>query len=718
MLRPERMSKVSVTGSKAVLTDVIETLHDLRLVHVTDYDGSWEGFAPGDPLDGAEDASDKLVTVRSIESILDLDPDDVGPVQDVDPAELGEELEEIRTQVIDLDDRRGEIESDLDDVLEELDRMESFVDLGIDLDLLSGYDTLQVQVGEADEDAVQAVLDDADRIEAYETWATEGVVAAFAYPADRDDETALEDALVGVEFATLEVPDGSGSPTNHVEQLIHRRQQLSSRLEGVENELEAVKLDAGSFILAAEEQLTIEVQKREVPLEFATTERSFVAEGWVPTERYPELESALAETVGDHVAVEELLRADYEEPHHTEHVSESGAATEGPGEGVAADGGVVHDDQPPVVQDNPGPTRPFELLVETINRPKYFEFDPTVLVFLTFPLFFGFMIGDTGYGILYMLIGWTLYDRFDSAAIRSLGGIALWAGGFTFLFGILYGEFFGLHIITEHLWTGVFEMEHAPIEKGLSPAAVEWAQAWLVVALVAGLAHVGIGYVLDFVENLEHGLKVAVLESGSWMLMLFGLWAFVFSQWFAGKKPEFLFTVFAGEPFALGFAGFPTWAGMLGIAAFVVGLVLLYLGEPLEVVEFLQPMVNILSYARIPAVLLAKAGMAFVVNLLFFGAYNHHGEFHFITGTTPGAVEAQYGAEVILFPGLIHGGVIAFLAGIVILVLGHLLVLALGITSAGLQAVRLEYVEFFSKFYDGGGEAYEPFGYEGRLAEN
>jgi len=54
-------------------------------------------------------------------------------------------------------------------------------------------------------------------------------------------------------------------------------------------------------------------------------------------------------------------------------------------------------DDPPVLHDNPKYEKPFEMLVDTVNRPKYSELDPTLIVFLTFPFAFGFMIGDMGY---------------------------------------------------------------------------------------------------------------------------------------------------------------------------------------------------------------------------------------------------------------------------------------------------------------------------------
>jgi len=172
--------------------------------------------------------------------------------------------------------------------------------------------------------------------------------------------------------------------------------------------------------------------------------------------------------------------------------------------------------------------------------------------------------------------------------------------------------------------------------------------------------------------------------------------------------------------YPLGFGGFPETVGIAGLAVAAVGFVLLVAGE--GVVGLLESptyaLVNVLSYTRIAAVLLAKAGMAFVVNLLVVGAYEHHGEVHFMLGHGPEWVTGEYGAEAVLFPGLVWMGdgtaglVAGVAAGLVVLVVGHLLVLGLGVTSAGLQAVRLEYVEFFSKFYEGGGTEYDPFGYE------
>jgi len=735
------MSKVSVTGSKGVMDDVVEAVHDCNLLHVTEYDGSWDGFQPGNPIDGAEEASEKLVTVRSIESILDVDDEDAGPTRIVTDEALEEELGDIRERVNDLEDRRDEIRTELGSVEERIAAVEPFATLGIDLDLLSGYDTLDVVVGDGNVDTVERAVVDADGIDAVEVFAEDDIVAVVARPTENAGDDVLTDALVGIDFTAIEVPDAEGAPEEYVAELEHRQQQLESKLRTVQNELDEVKLDAAGFLLAAEEKLSIDVQKREVPLSFATTDNAFVAEGWIPTDEYTDFAATITDAVGDHVEVEELERAAFKSDGSEVHEdvaagsAEGAAATDG-GDEVRADGGgtvVMREDSPPVIPDNPGAVKPFEILTEAVSRPKYDEFDPTVVLFLTFPAFFGFMIGDLGYGALYTLIGYYLYSNFDSDAFKSMGGVTIFAGLFTMLFGVLYGEIFGLHLISTYLWEGALGMSHPPMEKGLSPAGQSYALTWLVVSILMGIVHLNVGYVFDFIENLDHhDAKHAVYESASWILMLNGLWIAILSPDVISATPDFVFTIFDGSgvapegveaihaTYALGFNGFPQIVGFLGLGAFFLGLILLVVGEPVEAIEFLNVLVNALSYTRIAAVLLAKAGMAFTVNLLFFGVYvtgeGSEAAFHFGLGHMPHVGDMAHGHEVteIMFGGLVHSGPAMLIVGLLVLVLGHALVLALGVTSAGLQAVRLEYVEFFGKFYGGGGKEYEPFGYERR----
>ncbi len=751
MLRPERMSRVSVTGSKPVMDEVIGTVHDLHLLHLTEYDGSWEGFAPGDPVEGADEAAEKLVTVRSLKTILDVDEDDVAAANQVVTEEgLGEELEEVRQEVNKLDDRRDELRDELRGVEEQVDAMEPFVDLGIDIDLLSGYDSLSVSVGQADPESVETALAGSD-VDAYEVFAVEEVVAAFAYT----DEAALQSTLVETTFTELEVPNGEGSPEEHLEALQQRKADLEADLEAVEGELDETAEEVGAFLLAAEEELTIEVQRREAPLSFATTENAFVAEGWIPTGEYDEFVATLHEAVGEHVEISELEQAEYDDDGHVtdrepaggagspeptaaadggDVATDGGDAESADDRGTAADGGTVTmgASDPPVVQNNPGGVKPFESLVEIINRPKYSELDPTVILFLTFPLFFGFMIGDVGYGLLYTGLGFWLMRSFDSDVVKSLGGIAAWAGGFTTLFGFLYGELFGLPLYQ------LYPSGAPPIHKGLQPHYVYYAYAWLLLSGIAGVAHIVVGRLFDFVNNLEHGVGEAFLESFSWIIATVGLWGWVFTRTATNAKPNFMWEVFAtkgatnpvtGEVIEnvavpLGFQGFPfielfTIPG-LGLVMdptlllLIVGLVMVAVAEgAIGIIESItETFGHVVSYTRIAAVLLAKAGMALAVNLLVFGATLSEGEFHFIF-----FMDGAADPEAIVFSGLVNGEgavmlLVGALAGLVVLVLGHLLVLVLGITSAGLQGIRLEYVEFFGKFYEGGGKSYLPFGHD------
>jgi len=754
MLRPKQMSKLSVAGSKRVMGSVVEVVHDQHVLDVSEYDGSWEGFDPGNPEAEAEAVSERLVTVRSIKSIVSVDEDAVDTSRSVSDAEIAEQLPEIQNDVNALDDRRDELREELRGVDERLDGARPFVDLGIDLNLLSGYDSLEVAVGHGDADSVEHELLETEGIRQHEIFSGDDVLAVFVYPSEHA-EGVLDDALVGAAFTAIEVPDAAVAPESYVRELESEKQRIESEIADVEERLADVERQHAGFLLAAEEHLSIELQKAEAPLSFATTENTFVAEGWVPTEEYELVNTALKDELGDRIEVEEVERAQFKSDGEAVHesgeaitdddrtvppsdstddgavppsdstdddrtVPPSDSTDDGrtvPSSGSTDGGTTIGHDEPPVVQDNNGFVQPFEVLVKAIGRPNYDEFDPAALLFLTFPLMFGFMIGDVGYGLLYTAIGGYLYTNFDSPGFKSMGAVTIAAGLATIVFGVLYGEIFGLHLVSEWVWGG-----SAPLHKGLVPNNSYWVPAWILISAMAALVHLNIGYVLGFFEELQfHGIREAATEKLSWIFAMNGLWIFIASRWFESSKPEFIFTVFDGgseAAFELGFSGFPVIVGQAGIGLFLLGAALLFLGSPAELVEIFDTLVNVLSYARLAAVLLAKAGMAFAVNLFFFGVAvtegEHGAEWHFMTDHAYHVGDMYHGHEVteIMFGGLMHGGVASLVGGILVLVFGHLLVLALGVTSAGLQAVRLEYYEFFSKFFDGGGRDYEPFGYE------
>ncbi len=733
MLRPEQMSKVSVAGSRSVMEPVIETVHGMNLVHLSDYDGSWEGFDNGDPIEGSEQASEKLVTVRALESILDIENDDAGPSRIVTREEIDDELPGIREDVNALDDRRDEIRDELRTVEERIGSIEPFVDLGIELDLLGGYDSLEVRIGQGNVDEIEAALDDEESVDAYETFTGDDVVAVFAHPAD-GAEHVIDDALVGVEFSTYEVPESDRAPEEFLAELREQKRELQAQRDQIQTEIDELREEVGGFLLAAEEKLSIDVQRSEAPLQFATSKRAFIAEGWIPTERYDEFESELRDAVGDSLEIEELVVAEYDDHGHATHAEEVDhddeesataqpdeeeappkAATDGghsTGSAAAAGGGVaMMNDAPPVVQDNGDIVEPFELLVNTVNHPKYTELDPTLLVFLTFPFAFGFMIGDIGYGILYGVMGYALL-RYDSMAMQAMGAIAIWAGVFTTVFGYLYDDIFGVHMAD----LGIHLPLAGVISKGItSPAYID---LWLVAAVLFGVGMLSVGWIIGFFNDLHHGVKEAALENLSWVVGIVGFFMWVFSLHLAESKPDFIVgpeAALANQEIAsfLTFTGLPEPFGYVGLGLLVAGLIGIYFGEGgiglVETPAYLFG--HSLSFLRIPAVLLAKGGMAFAVNVLVFGQYvtADGSEVFGLPTEDIGAMEAS-------FVGLIHIDAVPFLLvlpiAILIFVAGHFLVLMLGITAAGIQMIRLEYVEFFQKFYEGGGERYEPFGYD------
>ena len=135
-------------------------------------------------------------------------------------------------------------------------------------------------------------------------------------------------------------------------------------------------------------------------------------------------------------------------------------------------------------------------------------------------------------------------------------------------------------------------------------------------------------------------------------------------------------------------------AAVVGVVLLVAGILGIAQENPLELVELPTIISHVLSYARLVAVGLSSVAIAMVVNYIAIGMI----------------IEPQLEA-------ITPVGVIIIIVGILVLLMGHALNTALGLLGGGLHSIRLHYVEFFTKFYKGGGKKYNPFGMKPKFTE-
>jgi V/A-type H+-transporting ATPase subunit I len=129
-----------------------------------------------------------------------------------------------------------------------------------------------------------------------------------------------------------------------------------------------------------------------------------------------------------------------------------------------------HHDNVPVALLNNKWLKPIQELVTTYGRPSYGEFDPTILVALTFPILYGAMFGDLGQGLVLMLIGFLAHKKIFMKGLSSLGLLLVYCGFFATIFGALYGSIFGFegHLIEEYLHFHFEPLWFSPLENILT----------------------------------------------------------------------------------------------------------------------------------------------------------------------------------------------------------------------------------------------------------
>jgi V/A-type H+-transporting ATPase subunit I len=332
----------------------------------------------------------------------------------------------------------------------------------------------------------------------------------------------------------------------------------------------------------------------------------------------------------------------------------------------------------PVMLENPGWIMPFESMISFLNTPRYDSWDPTWVVAVFFPLWFGMIVGDIGYALMFAVMCWYLFRyvkrqqplimdffklRIAPGGVAKIVAILVPMIGWTVVWGFLYGEFFG-DLLQRF---GIFGTARQP---GLIPILIPrtdtlaTANGLILVSIGFGVYQVLYGFYLKASRTRRWGERKHFWEAGGY---------------FGGVAALVLFSyVFMTGNYHL-------WLIIpvgIGASVFVAGMIKARM--PLMIAELPTQGGHILSYIRIYAVGLASAILANLTTNIGFTLYHLLG-----------------------FAGVFVG----MLVGVLLALLIHAVLLVLLTVSHVLQPIRLIWVEFFTKFdfYTVSGRPYRPF---------
>ncbi|MBI4430331.1 MAG: hypothetical protein HY587_01295 [Candidatus Omnitrophica bacterium] len=275
----------------------------------------------------------------------------------------------------------------------------------------------------------------------------------------------------------------------------------------------------------------------------------FVLSVWVPTEKAQAAMSALKNRFRDLISINEIEIEEW------------------------------HKEEIPVTLKNPGFLKPFELLLSFFPPPIYGTLDATFLLFLTFPVFFGLILGDIGYGtIMLAIMLWVRGKAGASEQLKAVSAVGLWCAGWSILFGFVFGEAFGnlLHGTLKPLWNDRMLIT----------------TEYLILSIIIGICHIYLGLFLGFYLGIKEGHGKHAWEKLGFILFLTGSLLALSSQMFAPGIFLKVGLVMIGASILL-----------LGWAAGVAGLI-----------EIFSVISNVLSYARIMAIGVASVALAEVAN--------------------------------------------------------------------------------------------------------
>ncbi|RLG84722.1 MAG: ATPase [Thermoprotei archaeon] len=328
------------------------------------------------------------------------------------------------------------------------------------------------------------------------------------------------------------------------------------------------------------------------------------------------------------------------------------------------------EDEPPTLLENPKIIRYYEPIVKFLGVPNYHEWDPTPVVAYSFALFYGIMLGDMGYAIAIILAAYLILDKFvvdvysrdyqffkRSIVISSIVG---------FIIGALSGALFGDILEIARLKYMITNIFNDPL-------------MFLTVSIIIGLIHVNIAHAIALVKYLKRkNVGDVISETGLFVAEIFGIPYIMYTMLNIPIPiiPQHILQYFI-------------WFALAGVALIIIGMIKSIggLGILMWLFNITGLLGDVLSYSRLAGVGLATIYLASSFNLMAKMIYNG------IIGMLP----------QIIAP------IIAFIPAMLVALFGHFINTALSALGSFIHSLRLCFVEFLSKFYEGNGYLFNPF---------
>lgn len=474
---------------------------------------------------------------------------------------------------------------------------------------------------------------------------TEDGMVVCFFIAGADSRKQIEQVIKDLGITVLDIPEHDLLLSEFIVQNRHEIARKREESERLQREIGDGIGGELDKIALFREILLAEFGRYSVLLHAAEAKYVSLVEGWIPEYAAGSIEADLKETV-DTVFVE-MNRP-------------------------------VAVDRPPTKLRNVKGIQPFEVIVRLFSLPRYGDWDPTPSVAYFFAFFFGLMLCDLVYalGLLFMarFVLDKLVDDPDSEGTRLFRRVLYISGTVTAVFSIISGtylgdfpqKFLGIDLASLAVIKAVQNVLSDPI-------------SFIILALIIGIVHLNIAHVLGLIKAAKEGDRGTIINKiGLFLVQVFGIPYIVFT----------LFNISLIPVDATVYAAF-LYVVLFGVLLLIIGsfMTMGALGSFFWIFDLTGILGDIMSYSRLAGVGLATYYLASSFNLL------------------SGWVAEIAIAVIPGFPGQAAG----FLVGMVLLIVFHLLNLLLSSLAAFIHSLRLCFVEYLLKFYEGGGREYTPF---------